>query len=125
MYCRNCGAQLDDRAVYCPHCGTPTGVPYPNAQGQAYAPPPNQAAPLTESTAGWTVLGFFLPLVGLILYLVWSSDQPLRAKAAGKGALISVIVSVALGLLYVILAVVLIAVLVPPALYSLWLLALL
>ena len=24
MYCKNCGTQLDDRAVICPHCGVPT-----------------------------------------------------------------------------------------------------
>ena len=23
MYCRNCGKEIDDRAVICPHCGVP------------------------------------------------------------------------------------------------------
>ena len=23
MYCKNCGKQIDDRAVICPHCGVP------------------------------------------------------------------------------------------------------
>ena len=48
------------------------------------------------SSLGWAVLGFFIPLVGLILYLVWKNEYPLRAKSAGKGALVSVIVSVVL-----------------------------
>ncbi len=48
------------------------------------------------SSLGWAVLGFFIPLAGLILYLVWKNEYPLRAKSAGKGALVSVIVSVVL-----------------------------
>ena len=48
------------------------------------------------SSLGWAVLGFFIPLVGLILYLVWKNEYPLRAKSVGKGALVSVIVSVVL-----------------------------
>ena len=73
------------------------------------AQPVQTAAPNPEDTGsfGWAVLGFFLPIVGLILYLVWKTDKPLSAKRAGKGALVSVIVGVALMLLWIILAVVL------------------
>ena len=53
--------------------------------------------------AGWGVLGFFFPLIGLILYLVWQQTMPNRARMCGKGALIGVIVSVAASVLYVIL----------------------
>ena len=38
------------------------------------------------------MLGFFFPLIGLILYLVWKNELPLRARSCGKGALIGVIV---------------------------------
>ena len=27
MYCKNCGKQIDDRAVICPHCGVPAVKP--------------------------------------------------------------------------------------------------
>lgn len=27
MYCKNCGKQIDDKAVVCVHCGVATGVP--------------------------------------------------------------------------------------------------
>ena len=47
-----------------------------------------------ESTFGWAVLGFFFPLIGLILYLVWKDTKPQASKSAGKGALIGVIVGV-------------------------------
>lgn len=56
-----------------------------------------------SSSLGWAVLGFFIPLVGLILYLVWKDELPLRAKSVGKGALVSVIVNVVIGLLWGIL----------------------
>lgn len=62
-------------------------------------------APKDEgSTGGWAVLGFFFPIVGLILYLVWRDTKPLSAKAAGRGALIGFVVGV---LLYVFSAAVL------------------
>ena len=48
---------------------------------------------------GFAVLGFFIPVVGLILYLVWHDTLPLRAKSAGKGALIGTIVAVVVPIL--------------------------
>jgi hypothetical protein len=50
----------------------------------------------------WSVLGFFIPLVGLILFLVWKTTNPKSAKAAGIGALVSVVIN----LLFLILIVV-------------------
>ncbi len=49
-----------------------------------------------KGNAGWAVLGFFFPLVGLILWLVWKDSNPENSKMAGKGALIGFIVSVVL-----------------------------
>ena len=83
MFCKNCGQEIDDKAVICPKCGVPTGN-YMNDD---------------EPSAGFGVLSFFFPLVGLILFLVWKDERPLRAKSCGKGALISVIVSVVSGIL--------------------------
>ena len=45
------------------------------------------------------MLGFFFPVVGLILFLVWQDTMPQRAKSCGKGALTAVIVSASLVLL--------------------------
>lgn len=79
-YCSKCGKELFDEAVYCPGCGCPT-APAKRVQD----------AP----SMGFAVLCFFFPIVGLILYLLWKDSQPLKAKSAGKGALIGVIVSAA------------------------------
>ena len=46
----------------------------------------------------WGILGFFLPLVGLILFLTWKRRKPARSRASGKGALIGLIVSIVLTL---------------------------
>lgn len=80
-YCKNCGQQIDDRAVICPKCGVPQQ---------------NTPAVVDNGGFGWGLLGFCFPVVGLILFLVWKDNKPRTGKAAGKGALISVIVSVVL-----------------------------
>jgi len=42
----------------------------------------------------WGLLGCCIPIVGLILFLVWKDSKPKTAKAAGIGALVSVVVAV-------------------------------
>lgn len=78
-YCRNCGNQIHDEAVFCPACGV--------AQQK-------KPEVVDNGGFGWGVLGCCIPIVGLILYLVWKDTKPITAKAVGKGALISVILSV-------------------------------
>lgn len=81
MYCKKCGNEIRDDAMICPKCGCATG---------------NGRAPAVDDSTGfgWAVLGFFIPIVGLILYLVWKNEYPMRARSAGKGALVSVILGV-------------------------------
>ncbi len=78
MYCRNCGQEVNDEAVVCPHCGCETG----------------KKKLTDESSFGWAFLGFLFPVIGLILYLVWKSDYPLKAASVGKGALVGVLLQV-------------------------------
>lgn len=89
-FCKNCGEQIDDRAVICPKCGV----------SQQTAP-----AVVDNGGFGWGLLGFCIPLVGLILFLVWRDTKPRTAKAAGKGALISVIISAVFYILVIALGV--------------------
>lgn len=60
-------------------------------------PPPN---PNDTGSFGFAVLGFFVPLVGLILYLVWKQERPRDAHQAGVGALTGVVTGVVFWLLY-------------------------
>ena len=48
----------------------------------------------------WGLLGCFITIVGLILFLVWKDQKPKTAKAAGIGALVSVIISVVFYIIY-------------------------
>ena len=97
MYCKFCGKEIGD-AAFCPFCGKEQ-VEH-GAQTEGNVPPPYGAPPprpreVDAPNAGFAVLGFFFPLIGLILYLVWKDSLPLRARSCGKGALIGVIVQVA------------------------------
>lgn len=56
----------------------------------------------------WGLLGCCIPVVGLILFLVWKDQKPKTAKAAGIGALVSVIIGVIGSILYFALIAVLI-----------------
>ena len=86
MFCKNCGAEIDDKAVVCPKCGV--------AQGKA-----TQVSPEDAPNMGFAFLSFLIPIVGLILYLMWHETYPLKAKSCGKGALIGFIVAVIGGIL--------------------------
>ena len=83
-FCKNCGAQIDDRAVVCPKCGVPQ----------------NDTPPVVDNGGfGWGLLGCCVPIAGLILFLIWKDTKPKTAKAAGIGAIVSVVI----GILYYIL----------------------
>lgn len=61
------------------------------------APPPQYTRytdPDDRRSVGFGVLGFFIPLVGFILWLVWRDSMPQRARSCGIGALVGVIVYV-------------------------------
>ncbi|MFW5779920.1 MAG: zinc ribbon domain-containing protein [Bacillota bacterium] len=87
--CQFCNREIPSDANLCPYCGR--RVHEPVFDKQPHRPYEN---PNDTGGCGWTALGFFFPVVGLILYLIWQTERPNSAKAAGKGALISVILSI-------------------------------
>lgn len=95
QYCTNCGKQIDEKAVVCPNCG----VAVSNN---------SNAISAVEDTGnwGWAVLGFCIPIAGLVLYLVWKDSKPLSAKRAGIGALALVITYVLLMILSILIGMV-------------------
>lgn len=54
-------------------------------------------------TVGWGILGFFLPIVGFILWLVWKDEHPARSRSAGIGCLVSVCLGVLGSIIYIII----------------------
>ena len=89
MYCSNCGNKINDNERYCPYCGVEQN-------------PTSNVSTSNDDTGsiGWGVLGFFIPLVGIILYCVWRNEKPLNAKVSLKGAIISIIAYVVLIVVY-------------------------
>lgn len=51
---------------------------------------------------GWAVLGFFVPIAGLILWLVWKDTRPRDSVRARNGFITGLIVSVVLSITYVV-----------------------
>lgn len=94
MYCKNCGRSVDDTSSYCNNCGARIDNK------------PNADVSEDNSNLGFAILGFFIPIVGLILFLIYEEKKPKRAKSAVKGALIGFITEIVLAIILVILSVV-------------------
>ena len=56
MFCKNCGQEIDDKAVICPHCGVSQK---------------DDSSVSDSGSIGWGFLGCCIPIVVLILFLVW------------------------------------------------------
>ena len=116
--CMYCGSQIPDGLKFCTNCGAAlpveaqavqpvdAGYQQPVYQQQPYdqqsQQPYNQGQPAYGNPApaandsgsiGWGILGFIIPIVGIILYFVWRNTKPNSAKAAGLGAAISVVLA--------------------------------
>lgn len=89
MYCTHCGKEISDIADVCIGCGRSVKKIPKKAENDS-------------NSVGWWWLGFLLPIVGFILWAVWTADYPMKAKKAGWGAIVGVIVSVvAVVLIYI------------------------
>jgi len=89
-FCKHCGSEISDQAVVCPHCGV---------QVKEISTSSTSGGTADTGGFGWGLLGFCIPIVGLVLYLVWLNTKPLNAKAAGTGALVGFILGVISGVI--------------------------
>ena len=118
--CSNCRNVVQDNISYCPNCGSNYCVydtdsfqyqcsnqynnqssnynQYNNQYNNQY---PNQQKSNLGEPIIWGVVGFFIFIVGIILYFVWKNSNPEHAKAAGMGALIRLGIALAFALLTV------------------------
>ncbi len=81
MFCPYCGKQLADIADICVGCGHSVRQITKNAQTDS-------------ASAGWWWLGFFFPIIGFVLWAVWTGEYPKKAKKALTGSLVGIIASV-------------------------------
>ena len=100
-FCPACGARFTEDKKFCDHCGSELSRMAQPAPGYAYQAASTASAQDAPS-GGFAALGFFFPLIGLILYIAWKDQTPLRAKSCGKGALAGFITSTVLSVLLVI-----------------------
>ncbi|OON97010.1 MAG: hypothetical protein ATN31_08835 [Candidatus Epulonipiscioides saccharophilum] len=84
-YCSTCGKELVDESIVCTDCGV---------------------LQISDSgSIGYFFLGFFIPIVGIILYFVWKGLKPKSSKKAGLGALTGIIISIILIIAYLALVI--------------------
>ncbi len=87
-YCPNCGKQMTQGDTFCSNCGRQITI---NQNQNNYG---NDGSQNTKNGDGLNILygflGFFFPIVGLVLYFVFKQSNPEGSKAAGIGALIKV-----------------------------------
>lgn len=92
MFCKYCGNEITQDDNFCSSCGNKLKddliSQYDNTDSMSI---------------GWGILGFFIPVAGLVLFLVWQNSKPNSAKAAGIGALISVILSIIFTIIYAVM----------------------
>ncbi|MBO4711103.1 zinc-ribbon domain-containing protein [bacterium] len=91
MFCKNCGAPMDDRAVVCPKCG----VPCEQTKSEQEV--------VDNGGFAWGLLGCCIPLAGLILYFVWKDSKPNTAHALCVGAIVGTVINVISSIIYGIL----------------------
>lgn len=78
MYCRDCGEELKEGAIYCPICGSRQNV----VSMTTYNP--------DTGSLWWAILGFILPPLGLILWVLWLDNKPKCARMLFVGSVISI-----------------------------------
>lgn len=108
MYCKNCGKELNEKYSVCLNCGVPIEG---NQVDKNEVVNENNNVTNKNDKGGflWGLLGFFVPLVGLILFLVWRESKPKTAKSVGKGALVNVILGVILMVITIVASMIMIA----------------
>lgn len=95
MYCRNCGKEVNDKAVFCPYCGTTLQTLDEASRASA------QNDPNLVGIVGF-ILSFFIPLAGLICSAIGFRNAIKNKVPYRNFALAGIIissVSIALGII--------------------------
>ena len=89
-FCTKCGKEINEDAVICVHCGSSIDPTINNSND--------------SNSKSWWWLGFLTslfctPIIGLILWLVWKDEAPLKAKNVGLGTLWSLVAAFGIGII--------------------------
>lgn len=90
MFCKNCGQEIDDKAVVCPHCGVAVS---------STGPAPVPAQPVYDDSnplavAGF-VLSFFIAIAGLICSIIGLTKANKEGRKYKGLAIAGIIISIA------------------------------
>ncbi len=85
MYCYKCGQEVDENSRFCPYCGTQLEQPTQHMNYSSEQMNANDAP-----SGGFAFLSFLFPIVGLILFLIWNNQYPLKARSCLKGLIAGV-----------------------------------
>lgn len=99
MFCKNCGKDIDDKAVVCPHCGVATGVRQPSAATH------NETN--TLAIVGF-ILSFFIAIAGLVCSILGkkkADELGGNGKGLATAGIVISIVSIVASVIYIIVAV--------------------
>ena len=100
MFCKYCGTEGPAQS-YCTNCGEKIENPNVVVNMQGTSEQINIVHNETDkSEILYNVLSFFIPLIGLIFFLIWKDEYPVRAKACLKWMIISIVLSIALTVLF-------------------------
>ena len=94
-FCTYCGSHINNQnAHFCENCGAVLNNN--NNKNNNYPTNNDSIDPLFKDEYAflWGILGFFVPIAGLVLFVVWNKEKKKVAKSAGIGALIRVILMV-------------------------------
>ena len=110
MYCKNCGQELSDTDAFCTQCGQSV-----NESSDSLPAVVEEKKVAKKARFAWAILGFFVPVVGLILFIIWKSEHPDVARKAGIGALAGVVTEIVVAIFSVIISI--LATFIPLAVY--------
>lgn len=85
MYCHHCGQEVMTGTKICPYCGADL-----NTHKERVRTISENDAP----SRGFAALSFFFPVIGLILYVIWRREYPLKAKSCIEGSIAGIIIHV-------------------------------
>jgi len=90
MFCSKCGKEITDEAVICTGCGCPVA-------GKGLSPMDSQE---DTPNAGLNILGFLVPIAGLIMFCTMIGKTPIKAKQIGVFSIIGFVINFILIMLF-------------------------
>lgn len=96
MFCKWCGKEVDSNSKFCPNCGKEI---LNSQSASSLNQEVNSSDEKNKKANIWlAILSFFIPLAGLIIFIIKKDKEPKTAKASGicaiVGLLLNIIISI-------------------------------